>query len=87
MANNPLLTFMQNFSWTTPFDKSRHPGAPSEFDNSRESREFEAAPASSDTAPDPNLRTIRVGRETVQIDVEEVKKFVEKVKEKHSSAA
>jgi hypothetical protein len=87
MANNPLVTFMQGFGWTSPSDKSHHPGAPAEFDNSRQSREFEAAPTSPESVPDPNRRTIRVGRETVEIDVEEVKKFVEKVKETHSSAA
>jgi hypothetical protein len=87
MANNPLVTFMQGFGWTSPSDKSRHPGAPTEFDDTRQSREFEAAPTSADPVPDPNRRTIRVGRETVELDVEAVKKFVEKVKEKHSSAA
>ena len=87
MANNPLVTFMQGFGWSSPSDKSRHPGAPAQVDNTRQSRELEAAPTSADPVPDPNLRTIRVGRETVELDVEAVKKFVEKVKETNSSAA
>jgi hypothetical protein len=78
---------MQGFGWTSPSDKSTHPGAPAEVDDTRQSRELEAPPTTADPLPDPNLRTIRVGRETVQLDVEAVKQFVEKVKEKHSSAA
>jgi hypothetical protein len=89
MANNPLLTFMQNFSWISPTNRSdqmRHPGAPAKFEDTRnmnepaENPEIEAA-----TKPTPARRTIRVGGETVELDVEAVKQFVETVKEKYAS--
>jgi hypothetical protein len=94
MANNPLLTFMQGFTWTSLTDKFRHPGAPAKFDESRRAQEslndpdLQAAPLNPyNSDSNSNRRTIRVGKEIVEIDVEAMKQFVEKVKETHSSAA
>jgi hypothetical protein len=85
MANNAFQAWMKGFTGAGLFGKSSRPGAPPELAHSRRTEELPEQTEVDKPTRDQPRQTMRVGRETVEIDVEGVKQFIETVRDKSSS--